>query len=145
MKNNSITKTRRIAGLVLMVVGTLALCGSSATKLAHVPKVVAELSQLGFDGFKLQIVIALEILSATLFIIPWTRAFGLLLVSAYFGGAIATHLQHNQSPFSPALFLTLLWLGTWLRHPAVLWSFKGEMLFKNDAPAVVPTPATNPR
>jgi hypothetical protein len=48
---------------------------------------------------------------------------GLLLVSAFMGGAIATHLEHGQAIIQPGAFLAVLWLGTWLRHPQILWSW----------------------
>jgi hypothetical protein len=45
-----------------------------------------------------------------------------LLASAYMGGAIATHVQHGQPFIQPAMILTIIWAGAWLRHPQVLWS-----------------------
>jgi len=57
-----------------------------------------------------------------LFLVRSTRAIGLLLVSAYLGGAIATHIQHGQAPSQPVFVLSLLWLGASLRHPGILWS-----------------------
>jgi len=63
----------------------------------------------GFDSPRLMLIAMLEADGAILFMIPRTRALGLLLVSAYLGGAIATHLGHSQSPeaASPAFVLAL--------------------------------------
>src|SRR5713226_1815622 len=99
---SSISKTRRIAGNILISLGGLVLVGSSAAKFAQVPKMVSELGAMGFDGHKLTFIAVLEILSAVLFLVPLTRSIGLLLASAYMGGAIATHLQHNQPFIQPA-------------------------------------------
>ena len=77
---------------------------------------------MGFDGGRLTFVAGLEILSGLLFLVPFTRSFGLLLVSSFLGGAIATHLQHGQPIVQPSFVLFLIWLGTWLRHPRILWS-----------------------
>jgi hypothetical protein len=114
---------RRIAGNVLIIFGGVMLTGSASAKLAHIPKVVAQLSAAGFDDNKLMFVAALEVLSAALFLIPQSRSIGLLMVSSFMGGAIATHLQHNEPIIQPAGVLIVLWLGAWLRHPEVLGGF----------------------
>jgi DoxX-like family len=113
---------RRIWGNVLIFVVGFMLLGSAGAKLAHVPKVVSELGAMGFDGNKLIFIAVLEIASALLFLIPFARSAGLLLVSSFLGGAIATHLQHDQPIIQPAFVLFLFWLGTWLRHRRMLWS-----------------------
>jgi len=61
------------------------------------------------------IVAVLELASSALFLVPKTRPFGLLLVSAYLGGAIAAQLGHALPPEPPAVLLALLWIGTSLR------------------------------
>ena len=114
---------RRIAGKILIFLGGLMLLGSATAKLAHVPKVVSELGAMGFDGSKLTFIALLEVVSALLFLIPLTRSLGLLLVSSFLGGAVATHLQHGQPMVQPSFALSLIWLGTWLRHRGMLWSF----------------------
>jgi len=98
------------------------LIGSAGAKFARVPKVVTELRAMGFDGYRVMLIAVLELLSALLFFIPSTRSAGLLLVSSFMGGAIATHVQHGQPFLQPAFLLSLLWLGAWLRHPEILWS-----------------------
>jgi hypothetical protein len=116
-----ISRKRRITGNVLIVFGGLVLFASAAMKL-FVPKVVSEIGSLGFIGWRLMLVATLEVGSASLFMVPTTRSIGLLLVSSYMGGAIATHLGHGQLILQPAIFLSILWLGAWLRHPEILWS-----------------------
>ncbi len=121
--SSSVGKQRRIIATILIVLGALMLIGSSGAKLSHVPKVVDQLGGMGFDGNKLILIGTLEILSAVLFLIPVTRSVGLLMVSAYMGGAIATHVGHNQPAIQPAFVLAIFWLAAWLRHPEILWSF----------------------
>ncbi|PYO76324.1 MAG: hypothetical protein E6K55_07845, partial [Gemmatimonadetes bacterium] len=91
-------------------------------KFALVPQVAAQLGAFGFTGGRLTLIAIAEFVSAALFLVRQTRSAGLLLVSAFLGGAIATHLQHGQSVLQPAIVLGLLWLGAWLRHPETLWS-----------------------
>ena len=122
--NNTQTNNRRgTAGSTLIGLGTLVLIASASVKLAHVPQVVEEMARVGFEGEKLTLIAVLEMLSAVLFLMPLTRSFGLLMVSSYLGGAIATHVHHNEPGFGPAIILGLIWLGAWLRHPQILWSF----------------------
>ena len=120
--NVPISKGRRIAGMVFISLGSIVLIASAGAKFAHVPKVVNELGAMGFDGSRLTMIGIAEIVSALLFLVPLTRALGLLLISAYMGGAIATHVQHGQPFIQPAMILAILWMGAWLRHPEVLWS-----------------------
>ena len=123
-RTNGATSVRFRVGTILIYFLSLVLVGSAAVKFAQVPKIVSHFAMLGFEGSKLLLIAGLEVASAILFALPRTRALGLLLVSAYLGGAIATHLGRNEPPFQPAFVLALFWLATLLRHPEVLWSFK---------------------
>ena len=119
-------KTRPILGNLLITLISVALLGSAAAKLAHVPAVVAQMSANGVAGDQLTFVAVLEILSAVTLLIPATRSIGLLLISSFLGGAIATHFEHGQSIVPPSLVLIFAWLGTWLRHPFILWSLLSQ-------------------
>src|SRR5437899_462703 len=113
-ENASISRKRRITGNVVMILGGVMLIGSSIAKFAHVPAVVTQLGAMGFTGNRLMFIAVLEIVSAVLFLIPLTRSGGVLLVSSFLGGAIATHLQHGEPIVQPSFVLLLIWLGTWL-------------------------------
>jgi len=125
---NSLTKRKphEIAGAILTVLPGVLLIFSSAVKLAGVPAVRHEMAAIGFAGGKLMFIAVLEIVSAALLIVPRTRSLGILLVSAYLGGAICAHMQgaDYSKALRPAILLAITWAGTWLRHPQVLWSFQ---------------------
>ena len=110
-----VSKVRNIVSNILIFLPSIALLGSSFTKFAHVPGIVVQMTALGFDGPRLMILAVLELASAVVFLVPKTRPFGLLLVSAYLGGAIAAQLGHGLPPEPPAVLLLLLWIGTWLK------------------------------
>ncbi len=116
------SRKRRNAGTLLIVLIGLMLMGSAGAKLVQVPPVIEELGAMGFAGGRLTFIAVLEIVSAVLFLVPSSRAVGLLLVSSFLGGAIATHLQHAKPILQPSIVLSLVWIGTWLRHPEMLWS-----------------------
>jgi hypothetical protein len=54
------------------------------------------------------------IVCGILLLIPRTAIFGLLMSSAYWGGAIVAHLTYDDSIVMPGSFLGLLWVGHWL-------------------------------
>ena len=126
-------RTRRIAGNILIVLLGLLLASSAIVKFARVPGVVTQMAGLGFSGGKLTLVATLELFSAALFLYPRSRSVGLLVLSSFMGGVICTHVQFGEfaKALAPSFLLTLAWIGTWLRHPQVLWSFN------------VPRPGTN--
>ena len=114
-------KKQTVGNIVIKLTGLL-LLGSAAAKLAHIPKVEMQMAALGFGGNKLLFIGLLELASAALFLLPLTRSLGVLLVSSYLGGAIATHVQHDKPIFVPAILLLVIWLGVWLRHREAFWS-----------------------
>jgi len=109
-------------GTLIIVLSGLMLLASAGAKIPRVPQVVEDLGAMGFTGGRLTFITMLEIVCALLFLVPATRSIGLLLVSSFLGGAIASHLQHSQPILAPAFVLLLAWLGTWLRHPGLLGS-----------------------
>lgn len=128
MTNASRKSTARIIGgnILIYVSGGL-LIGSAAAKLLHIPGVLKSFQELGYEGTRLTAIAALEAFTAILFMTPRTRSLGLLLVSAYLGGAIAVHVGHAQSAAArPAIFLGIIWIGAWLRHAQILWSFNNN-------------------
>ncbi len=74
-------------------------------------------------GLPLSSSVTLGILLLTctvLYAIPRTSVLGAILLTAYLGGAVATHLRVGDPLFSHILFPTylgiLLWLGLYLRE-----------------------------
>jgi hypothetical protein len=122
---------RRNAGNTLIVLGGLVLIASAAAKLAQVPQVVAQLNGFGFEG-RIGLLAAGEITTAVVFLFPPARSAGLLLVSAFMGGVIATHMQHGESYLMPSVLLGLCWLGAWLRHPEIAWSLNRSVPAADD-------------
>ena len=116
----------RVGSVLIYLVGILVV-GSAALKFTQPPAVVAQFRELGYEGSKLILIGILEICCSLLFVIPYTRSIGLLLLSAYLGGAIATHVGHGQpAAVGPAVLLALAWVGVSLRHPSIFWSFRTQ-------------------
>ena len=120
----SVAGGRQLAGQILIYIAGFGLLAAAITKFAHLPPVVAQLTNAGFGGEKINLVASLELLSALLFLLPVTRSIGLPFASAFLGGAVATHVQAGEyaGTSAPAIFMLVCWLGAWLRYPEVLWS-----------------------
>ncbi len=134
---NASTKSRPrlIAGNVLIYLLGVMLIGSAVAKVARIPALVENFRMLGYDGSRLTSIAVLEAVCAALFMLPSTRSLGLLLVSAYLGGAMAVHMAHGQSEVAvPAILLGIIWLAAWLRHPQILGSF-GSRVFREHQPS----------
>lgn len=121
------SRPRLITGNVLVYLLGALLIGSAVAKLAQIPKLVENFRALGYEGSRLTSIALLEAVCATLFLLPRTRSLGLLLVSAYLGGAMAVHVAHGQSEaLVPAMLLGIIWLAAWLRHPEMLFGMIGS-------------------
>lgn len=125
--NRGVTEgqARSTAGSILIVLIGFALGSSAVLKFARVPGVVNQMAASGFADGKLTLVASLELLSTVLFLFPRTRSIGVFVLSAFLGGAICTHVQLGEfaKAVGPSILLGLAWVGTFLRHPEVLWSF----------------------
>ena len=72
---------------------------------------------MGLTVDTVRILGAIEALSIILFIIPRTGLLGALLLSGYLGGAIATHLEHQQPVMMPVIIMCVLWITAVIRFP----------------------------
>ena len=69
-------------------------------------------------GFSASLVVPIGILAlfcAIVYAIPRTSILGAILLTAYFGGATATHVRLGQPFYFPVVFGILTWLGLYLR------------------------------
>jgi hypothetical protein len=113
----------KVAGLVLhLLVGGLLLVTGSEKLLGVVPP-----EALGKYGLaeQVRLIGAGAVVTALLLLIPRTSSLGILLASAFWGGAICIHLAHGESFVVQAVLLVLSWVGAYLRNPATLGSFSG--------------------
>jgi hypothetical protein len=60
-----------------------------------------------------------EVAVAVLFLIPRTAFIAAILLSAYLGGAVATHVRINDQFFIPIVMGVLAWIALGLRDPRV--------------------------
>ena len=93
------------------------------------PSFVLEAGQaIGFPGVAMNRGLGLLLLACTLiYIVPRTAVLGAILVTAYLGGAVATHVRLGHPLFSHVLFGVymgiLMWGGLAARLPKLLRIF----------------------
>ena len=76
-----------------------------------------ELTRLGYPVQVVPAVVALEIASAVLYAIPPTAVLGAILLTAYLGGAVASHVRVGEGKWAVAVVVGIMvWLGLVLRE-----------------------------
>ena len=110
-------KASKITGWAMTIILGLLFTMSAFMKLTQNETALAQASSFGIDATTYQFIGIIEIISLILFIIPRTGILGAMLLVAYLGGAIVTHLQH-QEPISVAVIIQiLLWITAFIRFP----------------------------
>jgi uncharacterized membrane protein YphA (DoxX/SURF4 family) len=120
------TKTRNIIGWVLTVLLAVAFLGSASMKFNPNPETLRHLTDLGFTASGLKLVGVLEIFCFVMFVIPRTGVLGTLLLVAYMGGAIVTHIEHQQPAMGPVIVSCLVWITAAIRFPELSQRLLGK-------------------
>jgi hypothetical protein len=119
----------RIAGFVLhCLLGAMMILASSGKVLA-LSNVVEHMKTMGLEN-QVQLIGAGELITAILLVIPRTSSLGVLLASAFWGGAICLHMAHDQSYVLVSVLLALTWVGAGLRQPMMFSSFMASCQHK---------------
>lgn len=104
-----------LSGLVILF-----MLFDSLGKFVKPPEVIQGTLELGYSEHHLVILGTLGLLSTLLYVVPQTSILGAILLTGYFGGAIATHVRLDNPLFTHVLFTVYLgvfaWGGLWLRN-----------------------------
>jgi len=111
------TKTRKITGWVLSGLISLMLGASAFDKIIGSGHALEMAASFGISGGTYSVLGIIEIVSVLLFLYTRTGILGTLLLSSYLGGAIATHLQHQQGIAFPMAFEAAVWIAAVIRFP----------------------------
>ncbi len=106
------------AGLIIGGLPSLFLFVDGVMKLAKPAPVVEATVQLGYPE-SIIVGLGIVLLACTaLYLIPKTSVLGAILLTGYFGGAVATHVRIGNGLFSiafPVILGILIWSGLYLR------------------------------
>lgn len=118
-------KTKQIIQWTLTGILVFILMGSGIFKVSGAPDTAEMAESLGGVN-NLIFLGVLEILIAALFLIPKTSIIATLLMTAYFGGAMAAHLVTGDSILVPTIIQVLIWVTAIFRFPELTQRFLSE-------------------
>ncbi|MFY9308598.1 MAG: DoxX family protein [Bacteroidia bacterium] len=114
-------KATQIMSVVLMGTPALMVVMSGIMKLAGSQQIVEGLGKIGLGKY-IAFLGIIELVSVGLLAYPKTSRIGFLLLCCYLGGALSIELAAGEPPVA-AIFLTILWIGMFLRNKTM---FIGE-------------------
>jgi hypothetical protein len=119
------SKTKNIINWVLAGIIGLVLLGGGINKLmGSTESLGLSWSFISAEGFK--VIGIIEIIAVLLFLYPRTGVLGTMLLVAYMGGAIATHLEHGQPITAPLSVSVVLWIVAVIRFQELTQRIKGK-------------------
>lgn len=110
-------KTKQIIYWVLTGLLAFVFLGSAAGKLSANEEALKMAAGFGLDAKTYTMLGIVELLCAILFIIPRTGLVGTILLAAYMGGAIASHLEHSISIVAPCIVQAFMLIVAFYRFP----------------------------
>ena len=111
-----ISKGALWAGRILSIIPVLLLLTSATAKILKPPPVLQGFAQLGYSESIILKLAIIELTFTAIYLIPRTAVFGAILLTAYLGGATATHARvSDPAVVGPILTGVMLWLGLYLR------------------------------
>ncbi len=108
------------AGWLLTALPALFLLLDGAMKLFKQSDSVKATVELGYSESVIVPLGAILLACTVLYLIPRTSILGAILLTGYLGGAVASHVRHEDPPFHmlfPVVFGALIWGGLVLRNP----------------------------
>jgi hypothetical protein len=108
-----ISPKARAAGWILSGLVILFLVFDATIKLVELPVVKEAMDQLGWPDHHTRTLAVLTAIATVLYAVPGTSVLGAVMLTAYLGGAVATHLRVDSPLFSHVLFGVYLGLLVW--------------------------------
>jgi hypothetical protein len=106
---------RVLSGLVCAM-----LVMSGAMKLSQNPEFVKQFVET--DGFPANTLVPIgivELLCVVLYAVPNTAVLGAVLLTAYLGGAVVTHVRISEPFITPIILGVVVWAGLFLRDARI--------------------------
>lgn len=102
-------------GRVLSAIVVLMLAMSAIFKFIQPTGFDEGLMHLGWKSDIMLYIGVVELACAVIYLVPRTAVLGAILVTAYLGGAVATHVRVGDQFFIPVLLGMAAWGGLYLR------------------------------
>ena len=112
----TVSKKRLWAGRILSALPVLMLLFSAFLKFLKPALVLQEFTRLGYPESLGLALGNLELTCTVVYMIPRTSMLGAILLTAYLGGATATHVRIGDPFIGPVVLGVLVWAGLFLRE-----------------------------
>lgn len=105
------------SGRIVSLVPVFILLSSARWKLTHDPWYVREWGRIGWQLSAINSIGIVQLTCVALYLIPQTSVLGVVLLTGYLGGAIASYVRIGElyPPLVPLTTCLLAWLGLYLR------------------------------
>ena len=110
-----VSKKMLWAGRILSAIPALMLLVGGVMTLVNPAAVVKGLAHFGYAGSLAVPLGIVELACMVLYVIPRTAVLGAILMTAYLGGATATHVRIGEPFYIPVLLGVVVWAGLFLR------------------------------
>lgn len=108
------------AGRVVTALAALVFVSSGIMKLSSPPDMVKQFTEdYGFPANTLVPIGIVELVCVALYVVPRTTVLGAVLLTAYLGGAVVTHVRISDAFIAPIIIGVLVWAGPFLRDARV--------------------------
>lgn len=117
IENTSATASKKMlwAGYVVSALPVLLLLFSASGKFLKPEGMETNIEPLGWRMDQMTVLGIVELACVVIYLIPQTAVLGAILLTAYLGGATATHVRISDAFFIPIIVGMLIWLGLYLR------------------------------
>jgi hypothetical protein len=106
-------------GRVMSATVAVFLLFDSLIKIAEVRPALEATSRLGYPPSLVFGLGLVELVCTVVYILPRTAVVGAILLTAYLGGATASHVRAGDPFVVPIVFGVVIWVGLFLRHEGV--------------------------
>lgn len=117
--DHQISKGRLWISYILQGLVVLLFLFGAVSNILQSEMAVKGAMDLGYSSASVFYMGLILLISTLLYIIPKTTIFDAVLLTGWLGGAVATHVLHNDPVFNmifPVVFGILIWLSIWLRN-----------------------------
>jgi hypothetical protein len=119
-------KTQKLKWIPSIVIAIVISLGA-IMKVTGAPQLVEIYSKIGLLPY-MKLLGTSELIFIGLFLYNRSMKIALLLLTGYFGGAMAVELSHGAIFILPAAILSVVWIGAYLRNPFLFVSERSAMV-----------------
>lgn len=119
---NHISKVRFWASYIIQGIVVVMFLMGAVTNLMRTEMAVTGAVEMGYPESSVPYLGIVLLISTMFYIFPKTNIIGAALLTAWLGGAVATHIIQQDPIFNfflPVLFGIFVWLAIWLRDKKV--------------------------